>query len=499
MVKRKKISREEKIAENYFPVDESDLKYTIEKEYKKLDEKDLEEIEVIGKKKIRKIARKTRKVVGKKKTAIEFIPPKISLKKNGYELIITEKPQAAMKISSALGESKKNNFQKVPYYEITRQGKKIIVACAVGHLFTLKQKTSGQQIPVFEISWIPNFMARKNDFTKRYYNTILKLAKNAGSITVATDYDVEGEVIGLNIVRFICGQKDASRMKFSTLTDRELNKSYDEKSTNLNWGQAIAGETRHYLDWFYGINLSRALMNAIKSTGKFKIMSIGRVQGPTLKLIVDKEKKIQNFKPETYWQAFIKIKNSHEIELKHNKDISEKSQLKKFKDLESKEIELSTTKREQIIPPNPPFNLTTLQTEAYNLHGITPLRSLQIAQSLYLAGLISYPRTSSQKLPSSISYKEILEKIAKKYNAKKLIVRKKPVEGGKTDPAHPSIYPTGQNTNILPEDEKKIYDLIAKRFISLFCDDAIVDNKKIEGEINKLKFSTRGSFIRRKA
>ena len=424
------------------------------------------------------------------------------MKKNGYELIITEKPQAAMKISSDLGKSEKNNFQKVPYYEINRQGKKIIVACAVGHLFTLIQNpsnTEGAKIPVFDIIWMPNFMVRKNDFTKRYHDTILKLAKNAGSITVATDYDVEGEVIGLNVVRFICGQNDANRMKFSTLTEKELNKSYDEKSPSLNWGQAIAGETRHYLDWIYGINLSSALMNAIKSTGKFRVMSIGRVQGPTLKLIVEKERKIQEFKPKTYWQVFITVKNSNELELKHNQDISKKSQLKKFENLSGNSIQISTEKREQIIPPNPPFNLTTLQIEAYNLHGITPSRTLQIAQSLYLSGLISYPRTSSQKLPESIAYKEILEKLAEKYNANKLIVRKKPVEGKKTDPAHPSIYPTGQDENILSKDEKRIYDLVVKRFIAVFCDDAIIDNKKVGGEINDLKFSIRGSAIRKKA
>jgi len=226
--KAPKKTKEEKLAENFFPVDESDLKHVIEKEHKEIDVKSLEEVEFEGKKKVRKkVKRKTTQI---KK---EFKAPKINLKKDGYELIITEKPQAAMKISSALGKSKKYNFQKVPYYEVNRNGKKIVVVCAVGHLFTLKQKNQGQEIPVFDIGWVPNFMARKNDFTKRYYDTILKFAKNAGSITVATDYDVEGEVIGLNVVRWICGQSDANRMKFSTLTDKELNNSYDKKSSNL--------------------------------------------------------------------------------------------------------------------------------------------------------------------------------------------------------------------------------------------------------------------------
>ena len=315
--KRSKIkkTKEEQVTENYFPINPSNIKTTIEKEYKKIDRNLLETIEKPGKKKkitAKKRSTSKKKPIKKKATIKEYKIPKISLKKSGYELIITEKPQAALKIASALGKSTLKLNNKIPYYELKRNGKNIIVACAVGHLFALKQKTTGQEVPIFDVHWLPNYMIRKLDFTKRYYDTLLKLVKDAGEITVATDYDIEGEVIGLNIVRFIAGQKDAQRMKFSTLTEKELNNAYDNKSNTIDWGQAIAGETRHYLDWFYGINLSRALMNAIKSTGKFKIMSIGRVQGPTLNLIVQKEKQIQAFKSEPYWQVFATIKNKHE-------------------------------------------------------------------------------------------------------------------------------------------------------------------------------------------
>lgn len=536
---RKKIkSREEKSAENFFPTSEkntritekqvkdtiskidllkkstekqvkentesSNVKTVIEKKYSKPTPKELETVEYIG---IKKATRKktTRKKASRKtskKTTIKevkFTPPKILLKKDGYELIITEKPQAALKISSALGDSTKRELNKVAYYEVDRKGEKIIVACAVGHLFTLTQNSQGAVVPTFDISWLPNYLVRKKDFTKRYYDTILQLAKNAKSITIATDFDVEGEVIGMNVMRYICNQPDANRMKFSTLTTEELNKAYEKKSPRIEWGQAIAGETRHYLDWFYGINLSRALMNAIKTTGKFKIMSIGRVQGPALNLIVNKEKEIQKFKPEPYWQAFIKVKQDWiELELKYIKDIFDKSELTQFENLKGKKAQASTKKTEQIIPPNPPFNLTTLQTEAYKFHGITPSKTLQAAQSLYLAGLISYPRTSSQKLPKEIEYDKILKKLAKEYNVEKLTTKKTPIEGPKTDPAHPSIYPTG-NRQILSGNDEKIYELIVRRFLSLFCEDAIIDNKKIIAEVNNLKFATRGSSIRKKS
>jgi DNA topoisomerase I len=497
MLRKQKKSKEEKTVENYFPISEDNLKYSIKKEYSHPEYSNIEKI--IKKSPKKRISKKT----NKKNNLKDYSPPKISLKKSGYELIITEKPQAALKIASSLGNSKKNNLKGVPYYELSRNNQKIIVACAVGHLFTLKQlKNSSYDSPIFDIKWFPNFMVRKKDFTKKYYETILSLVKKAKSVTIATDYDIEGEVIGLNIVRYICNQKDASRMKFSTLTKSEINESYEKKSNSLNWGQAIAGETRHYLDWFYGINLSRALMNSMKSIGKFRIMSIGRVQGPTLNLIVNKEQKIKKFKPEPYWQVFITISDKkNEVELKHNKDIFDKNILEQFKSIKNKTAKAKTAKKLQKIPPKAPFDLTTLQIEAYKIYGITPSETLRNAQSLYLSGLISYPRTSSQKLPESIDYKSILEKLAKEFNVEHLIKKSKPIEGKKSDPAHPSIYPTAQydSSPILAGNEEKIYNLIVRRFLSLFCEEAIVNKKTITAEINSLKFSDSGDSIVKKS
>jgi len=514
MKKKAVKSKEQTLAENYFPVTQRDVLFSVEKENKPL------QVEITT---ISKPARIKRTFKSKKKTyskkpiknsskkftksfskfqtrgEVKYEIPNISLKKDGYELIITEKPQAAMKIADALGHVKKESLHGIPYYEVNRQGKRIVVACAVGHLFTLTQMEKGSSFPVFNIAWVPNYIAKKADFTKKYYDTLLSLAKNAGAITIATDYDIEGEVIGMNVMKFICNQKDANRMKFSTLTKPELNVAYDTKSKNINWGQAIAGETRHYLDWFYGINLSRALMNSIKETGRFKIMSIGRVQGPALNLIVERERKINEFKSQKYWQVFIKVSNDkNKVELKYVKDIFDKKELEQFKNIIGKTAIANTTKKEETLSPNPPFNLTGLQMEAYRLHGMTPARTLQIAQSLYLAGLISYPRTSSQKLPDSINYKEILDKLAKQYHVEKLITRNKPIEGAKTDSAHPSIYPTGENQQ-MNEDEEKIYNLVVRRFLSLFCDDAIIDNKTITAKSDNLTFNTKGAEVRKKA
>ncbi len=415
--------------------------------------------------------------------------------KNGYELIITEKPQAALKIAYALsdGAPERQMIQGVPYYRLKYGGRDIAVACAVGHIFSLHSEERGW--PIFNIEWIPNYKLKK-DYTKKYYSAISQLSKNASKFTIATDYDIEGEIIGYNILRFVCKQEDAARMKFSTLTKQDILSAYENPMQSINFGLAKSGETRHMLDWYYGINLSRALMNCLSRAGKFVVMSVGRVQGPALAFVVEKEKEIIAFKPKPYWQVFLTVSNSHKIEVKYEKDITKRVELAKFYHLKDKTAEARTEKSEQRVTPPLPFDLTTLQTEAYRLLKITPSRLLQIAQQLYLAGLISYPRTSSQKLPPTIGYKRIIEKLAKSTQLVKHIAREVPVEGKKQD-AHPAIFPTGE-TGRLDEEEKKVYDLIVKRFISCFCADAVIESKRVIVAIDSLVFYTQGLEIREK-
>jgi DNA topoisomerase I len=493
-----------KIGQDFVPLDESDIAHSVE-----ILEKNKPGVSVIKKSRAKKnysgktlkknITKKvaTNKITTKKWVSDFSIPGPKKLKENGFVMIITEKPQAAEKIASALAEKNltKKNYKGVSYYELKKNNQDIRVVCAVGHLFTLAQVNTGSSWPDFDIKWAPNFLIRKKDFTKKYYDLIAKFSKESSKIIVATDYDVEGEVIGMNIVKHLCNQPDAERMKFSTLTSKEIKTAFDNRSKNLDWNQGIAGETRHYIDWIYGINLSRALMESIKTTGSFRIISIGRVQGPSLNLIVKKEKEIEKFKPQKYWQSRILISDGkNKAELKHIKDITKPTELDFFKNLEGKEALASTEKSKKNVLPPAPFDLTTLQTESYKHFGLTPSKTLEIAQRLYLAGVISYPRTSSQKIPKEIGYEEILEKLKLKFSFAKKGSRKIPIEGKKSDPAHPSIYPTGE-FQVLNEDEEKIFMLIVKRFVSCFCDDLKMDNKKIQALIEDKKFSASGVAV----
>jgi DNA topoisomerase-1 len=388
-------------------------------------------------------------------------------------LIITEKPQAAQKIASAIGNAKKFSQEGVSYYEAKQNEKTIYIASAVGHLFNLTYKKGQKGWPIFELEWQPSFERKTAAFTKKYYFVLKKLAVKSSEFVIATDFDIEGEVIGWNVLRFICKKKNAKRMKFSTLTPGELKKSFEFPLKELAWGNAYAGEARHILDWLYGINLSRALMSSLKKVGSFKVLSIGRVQGPALKIIVDREKQIANFKPIPYWQVFAL---SNKIEFKHPRDIFEKSHLDKFKNI--KEAIAETKKTEEKLTPPVPFDLTTLQREAYRLYKISPSETLNIAQRLYLDGIISYPRTSSQKIPEAIEPKKIINMLKKHFPEAKFATRQKPFEGKKSDPAHPSIYPTGEYKALAEKDEK-LYNLIVKRFLSAFSSDAKIANKQI--------------------
>jgi DNA topoisomerase I len=424
------------------------------------------------------------------------------------KLIVTEKPAQAEKIAFALADNKPiiKTKNSVKYYELTHNKQKILVGCAVGHLFGLAKTKKNKGYPVFDIDWKPKHEIDKHSgYTEKYAKTLKELAKKADEFMVATDFDVEGSVIGHNIIKFLCGKKDAKRMKFSTLTKDELISSYEKPLKHLVFSQIKAGETRHHLDWFYGINLSNALMTSIKNaTNRFRIMSTGRVQGPTLKLIVKKEDEIKKFKPETYWEIFLNgsLKNT-KIKAKHKKEkFTEKQEVKKIleKTKGKKAFVEKIIKRKINISPPAPFDLTSLQMESYKLLKITPKETSSIAQKIYTLGIISYPRTGSQKLPPSIGYKKIINKLLKnkEYSVicNSLLSKKvlKPVEGKKTDIAHPAIYPTGDVAK-LQGKELQLYNLIVRRFLSTFGDTAIKESTRLTIDVNKEKFLLSGSII----
>ena len=426
-------------------------------------------------------------------------------------LIIAEKPNVARKIAYALAEGKpvRKTIGKVSYYEFTRDGKKVIVAPAVGHLFSLAPKVKTYGYPIFDIEWVPVYVAEKGkSYAKDYIKALATLAKKADEFIVACDYDTEGEVIGYTALKYACGvdPSKAKRMKFSALTKADLLKAWYNLEPTINFGMADAGIARHILDWYWGVNLSRALTSAIKrASGKWMVLSTGRVQGPTLKFLVDREKEIQNFKPTPYWVIKMLLeKNGETYTATYEKErILDEEEAKRIVEEAKKGpafVEKVEVKQQQRKPPVP-FDLGTLQREAYSAFGYSPKKTLEIAQKLYEKGYTSYPRTSSQKLPKNLNFRTILQKLAKLSEYKPFAhallgkERLKPVEGKKDDPAHPAIYPTGElpKPGELTKDEENLYDLIVRRFLALFMEPAVRETMKVTINSNSHRFILGGA------
>ena len=430
------------------------------------------------------------------------------------QLIIAEKPSVAAKIASAIGSPQKKVRSGVPYYEVETLNGKVYVLPAVGHVYSLQEKKNKKwnlNYPVFDIEWDPIYEVEKEaDYTKAYVNNIHDLSKGADEFVNACDYDVEGSVIGYNALVHACGvdplkdKKTAQRVKrmhFSTVTLPDLLKAYENLET-FDAGQTEAGLTRHVLDWYYGINLSRALTSAMRAVNTYSTLSIGRVQGPALKLIVDREREILKFIPTPYWVISAIAHKEQDFDAVHIKEKFENENeanavYAKVKDKMSGKVKSLERRQYQHPAPNP-FDLTSLQLEAHAHFGIPPKDILQIGQTLYENGYISYPRTSSQQLPPAIGYKKILEKLTQQHEYKggaDFLLKKgslKPNDGKKTDPAHPAIYPTGEIPYGLHERDMKVYDLIVRRFMATFGDPAIRESMKAIIDIGSEQFKAEG-------
>src|SRR3989338_598727 len=227
-------------------------------------------------------------------------------------LIVSEKPSAARKIAAALsgGKARPSGKGKVQYLEFKHRGEDVFVAASVGHVYGIKQKTPGSGYPVFDIRWIPLWEVDEGaSYTKDYLAVLRNLARDADEVVNACDFDAEGSLIGKKIIEFNAPNAKHSRMKFSTLTAPELQDAFENRGP-LDLPQALAGEARHELDWLWGINISRALMAAIKKAGIFRVLSVGRVQGPALAFLSKREKEIAAFKAKPYWQLFAHLEGT---------------------------------------------------------------------------------------------------------------------------------------------------------------------------------------------
>jgi len=415
-----------------------------------------------------------------------------------YMLVICEKPEAARRIAHALGRPTETRPAAISVLDVESDNGHYKICTAFGHLYGLADFTKNRSIyPVLDLEWTP---ITRNPKILRAIKIISNLSKNAIGFVHACDYDQEGEVIGHSILEYACNGKyqKSLRAKFSTLTDEEIRKSFANLS-KPNSRLAEAGRLRHMLDFIYGVNLSRALVKSLKTINRYRNLSIGRVQGPTLAFVVDRELEIRLHVPDPYWTIAIRLdKGGQTFDARYERsrvDMYAEAQLI-VSACRGKEGRVNNISSKRIVlRPPAPFNIGDLQREAYRLFKVSPSYTLSIAERLYLQALISYPRTSSQKLPPQIGYGKIISDISKigSYDRSAFILLSKgsiaPNEGNMTDPAHPAIYPTGiAPSQRLSGLEFKIYDLIVKRFLATFGDPATSKHTKVSVDVNGYVF-----------
>lgn len=426
-----------------------------------------------------------------------------------YTLVVCEKPDAAKRIAEALTEKdlSQTGQGKVKIFTLTNGGKRYVICSAIGHLYTVSDPSQKRYVyPVFDVEWFPtNIVDKKRSDISRRIAVIKKFAEKADTFINACDFDLEGETIGYNVLKYACGEKqdEALRAKFSTLTEAELKEAFRTAERGLGDGLARAGRTRHVVDFIFGVNLSRALSESYHEANKgYRVITIGRVQGPTLSYAVDREVEIRTFVPAPFWHLYAELdKDGVTLVAEYEKKrILELTEVRKIEDdCKGKDGVITKLVKSVFRQSSPtPFNIGDLQKEAYRVFGYAPSQTLRIAERLYLDALISYPRTSSQKLPPSIDYKKILSGLQRNRAYSKdagEVLKSKlvPNQGAKDDPAHPAIYPTGElPKRALYSTENRLYDLIVRRFFAVFGEVALRERVSATIDIGGYIFKTSG-------
>jgi DNA topoisomerase-1 len=414
-----------------------------------------------------------------------------------HQLVICEKPSAAEKIALAIadGKVKRRQFNGVPTWWLERGGREVVVASAIGHLYTVDQDVQGRGFPVFSTDWYPiPEVEKKRRRDLAWIGAISSLAEDADSFVSACDYDTEGSLIAYMLLKHACkgAEARALRMKFSTLTRGELEAAYEGMMPRLDFEVIEAGKTRHELDWIFGINVSRALTGSLSSSGGlFEVLSAGRVQSPTLNLLYRRELAIKLHIPDPFWAILAEAEAGGERFPAHHKE----GTFEKRGDAEAVARRcngavgkvIDTQSKELVIPPPCPFDLGTLQREAYRRFRLSPSRTQKAAEALYLDALISYPRTSSQRLPPSLGLEGILRRLGENPSYSEAVGEilapgkaPRPREGAKTDPAHPAIHPSGKRPEGRQTKEgRQVYDLIVRRFLATFGKPAVRERSSI--------------------
>ena len=472
------------------------------------------------------------------------------------KLIVTEKNDAAGQIARLLSDSGKPKADKVydtPVYRFRRGGEDCVTIGLRGHIlqpdfppelkfndeegwfgvtaegevlpadvpdglarppYDTKRKPylkDGIDIKGWKIASLPYLVwapIEKTPAEKGIIRSLKNLAKKADSVVIGTDFDREGELIGsdaLRQIREVAPDVPVSRARYSAFTKAEIDHAFNNL-VELDQDLADAGESRQYIDLIWGAVLTRYLTTA-RFSGFGNTRSAGRVQTPTLALVVERERERMAFKPEDYWVISGEashgedgpFKVSHTTARFWDKDAADAAYANVAQAKEARVTAVERKSRTQ--RPPAPFNTTSLQAAAA-AEGISPARTMRLAESLYMDGLISYPRVDNTVYPSSLDLKDCVRTISKvpQYapTCKALLSQPKltATRGKQETTDHPPIYPTGAaDPEKLQPAAWKLYNLIARRFLATLMGPATIEGTKVTFDVNGEPFQASGNVL----
>ena len=404
------------------------------------------------------------------------------------QLVITEKPSVAMSIAKVLGVKNRQNG----YIE----GNSYIISWCVGHLVGLvSPEIYDEKYKRWNIEDLPIFPKEFKHYVlpkvKKQFSIlkILMNRKDINEVINACDAGREGELIFRLVYKQAKCKKDIKRLWISSMEDRAIKEGFENLKEGQDYDNLFASAyVRAKADWLVGMNLSRLYSLLYKQN-----YSVGRVQTPTLALMVKREGAIQSFKKEKYYTVELDLDDfSLTTERIDNPDIAEQ-----LKNLVPETIKIDhVEEKEKITKPDLPFDLTTLQRECNRYFGYSAKQSLDYAQSLYEKKLITYPRTDSRYLTEDMItslVNNILGKNDFDTDRIKVIFNTKKV----TD--HHAIIPTAsasiEEIESLPESEKRVFKLIKNKLHASFSYPLKEKLTKIIAEFDGFEFITKGKTV----
>ena len=416
------------------------------------------------------------------------------------KVCIAEKPSVAREIAEVLGATKKmNGYIEENGYQVT---------WTFGHLCTLKEPNDySENWKRWSLASLPMIPPRfgikliSNPTYEQQFKTIEELMQNAEMVINCGDAGQEGELIQRWVMQKAGCKCPVYRLWISSLTEEAIREGFQHLKEQSDFTKLYeAGLSRAIGDWLLGMNATR--LYTLRYGQNRQVLSIGRVQTPTLALIVNRQAEIDNFKPEPYWELKTVYRNTtfSVTKGKFTKKEEGEAFLEIVRQKEFTVTDISEKKGKEYAPRL--FDLTSLQVECNKKFAFTADDTLKLIQSLYEKKVTTYPRVDTTFLSDDIYPKvpntlnglvDYIDLTASLLKAK--IRKDKRVFDNSKVTDHHAIIPTGVPARNLTDNERKVYDLVVRRFIAAFYPDCEISTTTVLGKVDKVDFKVTGKQI----